>query len=235
MARKNLVHVCRRHGGGRGRTFSCGLVFTVDIREAHKLLQEPWGDCFQSGNIVVKFSHSQLQKRRREERLKAQQQSRYNFQKLVRATLEKCAAGVETSERGEEIVEEMPVVEERGKKRKAGEISAITTRDKAAEKAQQKYKDSLMTPEPLEDLPDKDDLAKNWLCVPLPPGRRVLVVANNNATQIRLRNGSLLTSFQSLLPGGGTRHATSRMHCILDCMLCEPFTLFVSSDSALIS
>lgn len=154
------------------------------------------------------------QQRRREERLKAQQQERYNYQKLVRAAL---------------LVNESEGVdqeEERGKKRKAEEISGTTKKDRADQKQQKIYKDTLMTPEPFEDgIPE--DLNGNWLCMPYPQGRRVIVVSHQKRTTIRLRNGTLLSSFQSLLPGGGKKSASAKMHCILDCFLHEPsFTLY---------
>lgn len=158
--------------------------------------------------------------------MRAQQQSRFNYQKLARETLASCNEGV-VSLAGE-MAEELGGTEERGKKRKAEEISVMTHKDKTNEAQQRRYKDKLMSPEPFEEVPEPEELANNWLCIPIPAGRRVLVISQQNSTQIRLRNGTLLTTFQSLLPGGGRKSASNKMHCILDCMLYEPsFTLYV--------
>eukprot|EP01127_Copromyxa_protea_P019361 TRINITY_DN6251_c0_g1_i1.p1 TRINITY_DN6251_c0_g1~~TRINITY_DN6251_c0_g1_i1.p1 ORF type:complete len:285 (-),score=65.80 TRINITY_DN6251_c0_g1_i1:6-860(-) len=154
------------------------------------------------------------QSKRREERLRAQKQNRYNYQQLLRATLD------------EAVCEEEEIPEERGKKRKATEITQVTRKDKIDMREQKEYKDKLMLPEAFEEVPE--DLAESWVCIPVPSGQRVLVVSHKDTTVIRLRNGALLRSFQSLLPGGGSKMATARSHCILDCILHEPTaTLYV--------
>jgi hypothetical protein len=176
------------------------------------------------------------QSKRREERLKAQRKSRYNCQKLIRATLgatqDILSEGQEEGGRrkeGEENREHVEVeVEEgaRGKKRKAREISHVTRKDRAFQRSEAEYRDALMTPEPFEELPE--DLEESWICVPLPPGRRVLVVAHQSITCVRLRTGALVTSFKSGLPGGGKKSAPAKVCCILDCIMHDPsFTLYV--------
>jgi len=74
----------------------------------------------------------------------------------------------------------------------------------------------LMLPEPLEEVPP--DLATHWLCVPLPAGRRCLLIASGGLTRARLRNGHTVESFHSYLPGGGARKAKNREYCLLDCI-----------------
>jgi len=83
-----------------------------------------------------------------------------------------------------------------------------------------------MLPEELIDIPE--DLSTSWLCVPQPLGKRCLVVSAYGKTQCFLRNGTLLESFSSLLPSGGSKQFKPKEECILDCIL-DPIksTLYV--------
>eukprot|EP01130_Rhizamoeba_saxonica_P019142 TRINITY_DN9814_c0_g1_i1.p1 TRINITY_DN9814_c0_g1~~TRINITY_DN9814_c0_g1_i1.p1 ORF type:complete len:309 (+),score=38.00 TRINITY_DN9814_c0_g1_i1:32-928(+) len=88
------------------------------------------------------------------------------------------------------------------------------------------YKRQLMLAENLQEVPE--DLSENWCCVPIPIGRRCLVVASHSKTQSRSVNGKLIRQFSSFLPGGGVRRHTDKQYCILDCIYDEPtFTYFI--------
>ncbi|KAL6040761.1 Snurportin-1 [Balamuthia mandrillaris] len=106
------------------------------------------------------------------------------------------------------------------------------------------YRDQLMLPEPMLDIPE--DLAliqqkeggtmveSRWFAVPYPiGGKRCLVISSNGKTTAYLRNGSVFNRFSSNLPaGGGTSSGRSnggggggwrKLHnyCILDCVFEE--------------
>ena len=67
-----------------------------------------------------------------------------------------------------------------------------------------------MLAEPLVDIPG--DLREGWFAVPVPAGRRCLVISSKNSTVARLRNGAVLNKFVSALPSGspGSRYAGRR-------------------------
>jgi len=92
---------------------------------------------------------------------------------------------------------------------------------------EEEYRDLLMMPEPLVEVPP--DFEENWCLIPLPlGGRRSIVVASDSKTHSRLRNGKVLGYFKSYLPGGGVKRHTNKEFCILDCILHEPsFTYYV--------
>ncbi|XP_014219467.1 snurportin-1 [Copidosoma floridanum] len=82
-------------------------------------------------------------------------------------------------------------------------------------KPRKEYARMLMFSEWMLEVPQ--DFADNWVMVPCPVGKRVLIVACKGLTKMYSRRGIQLTSFKSLLPGGSS--ATFRNHCtILDCI-----------------
>jgi len=94
---------------------------------------------------------------------------------------------------------------------------ALFSQAPTSHKRQREFVDKLMIPEEMLDIPD--DLSSNWFCVPVPSGRRCLVVAANDRTQCFLKNGNIVESFTSLLPSGGTKRGRQKEFCILDCIM----------------
>ncbi|XP_049848759.1 snurportin-1-like [Schistocerca gregaria] len=86
--------------------------------------------------------------------------------------------------------------------------------------AQKLYRNALMLPEYLSEIPV--DFAENWICVPLPIGRRCTIVSRCGITEARDINGELLESFESSLPNGSPcMDNPSRYFCLLDCIQCN--------------
>uniref|UniRef100_A0A6B2LK88 Snurportin-1 n=1 Tax=Arcella intermedia TaxID=1963864 RepID=A0A6B2LK88_9EUKA len=84
----------------------------------------------------------------------------------------------------------------------------------------QKYKDNLMLFEEMRDVPE--DLETHWICVPVPVGKRCLLISAQQNTMSRLKNGTLIENFKSLLPGGGGRKKDPiKDYCLLDCILSD--------------
>eukprot|EP01126_Amoeba_proteus_P013286 TRINITY_DN15613_c0_g2_i1.p1 TRINITY_DN15613_c0_g2~~TRINITY_DN15613_c0_g2_i1.p1 ORF type:complete len:346 (-),score=60.97 TRINITY_DN15613_c0_g2_i1:188-1171(-) len=195
-------------------------------------------------------TESKLNQKRREERLRMQKESRFNFQKYVRSLYSddihvQPTLGDSTYQHSsiftESLVEPVkPVVSTvdvdslivqntlttnqltpgKNRKRKVDEIGpALTRKQLLEEKLRMKYKDSLMIPEALVEPPE--DLKDNWICVPYPISRRVCVSCYQNKTTLRLRNGVLLATFKSNLPGGGKKRSSNKEYCVLDCLLDE--------------
>jgi len=90
-----------------------------------------------------------------------------------------------------------------------------------------KWKDQLMVPEELSDIPA--DLAGGWYLVPCPGGLRCLVIAALGKTKCRLNDGSYFKSFLSALPNGARRPRRDEF-CILDCIYHEPTKTFYVLD-----
>ncbi|KAK6050394.1 hypothetical protein COOONC_12100, partial [Cooperia oncophora] len=63
-----------------------------------------------------------------------------------------------------------------------------------------RYADELMLSEWLVDIPEQ--LSSEWMMVPSPVGKRVLVVAAKGATTAYNKAGKTITQFRSRLPGG---------------------------------
>ncbi len=83
------------------------------------------------------------------------------------------------------------------------------------------YKNQLMQSEWLVDVPK--DLAENWLLVPVPQGRRSLVIAGDGQTRHFNKAGRRFNRFPSNLPGGSRwnrlRHPEAMT--FLDCIYVE--------------
>jgi len=64
-----------------------------------------------------------------------------------------------------------------------------------------------------------NDFYENWVCIVVPKGIRCLVITKDGETTSRKINGSLIDTFQSRLPNGGTvRHNNIRDQIIIDCI-----------------
>ncbi|KAK6733692.1 hypothetical protein RB195_017445 [Necator americanus] len=77
-----------------------------------------------------------------------------------------------------------------------------------------RYADELMLSEWLVDIPEQ--LSSEWMMVPSPVGKRVLVVAAKGATTAYNKAGKTITQFRSRLPGG---YQKSSVYTILDCIM----------------
>ncbi|WKX95455.1 hypothetical protein Q1695_012146 [Nippostrongylus brasiliensis] len=78
-----------------------------------------------------------------------------------------------------------------------------------------RYADELMLSEWLVDIPEQ--LSSEWMMVPSPVGKRVLVVAAKGATTAYNKAGKTVTQFRSRLPGGsGKTHTYTILDCIMD-------------------
>ncbi len=73
-----------------------------------------------------------------------------------------------------------------------------------------KFADVLMLSEWLVDIPG--ELSTEWTMVPCPVGRRCLIVASNGSTKCYAKNGRLLSTFQSALPGGHHKKGRELVH-----------------------
>ncbi|RKP24112.1 hypothetical protein SYNPS1DRAFT_23794 [Syncephalis pseudoplumigaleata] len=70
------------------------------------------------------------------------------------------------------------------------------------------------------------DLAQDWYAVRCPVGKRCSVVSVAGRTISRLRNGTILANFESMLPAGSRAYRGD--YCILDCIYVEhTFTYYV--------
>ncbi|XP_072961428.1 uncharacterized protein [Typha angustifolia] len=81
----------------------------------------------------------------------------------------------------------------------------------------------LMLPEWMIDVPPHLD--RDWYVFSRPAGKRCFVVSSNGTTVSRLRNGSILHHFPSLLPNGARTKDNSgpaHSYSILDCIFHEP-------------
>ncbi|KAI1723265.1 snurportin1 domain-containing protein [Ditylenchus destructor] len=77
------------------------------------------------------------------------------------------------------------------------------------------FADCLMLSEWLIDIPAT--LSKEWIMVPCPVGKRVIVVAKRGETKAYNKGGRLIATFKSDLPGGGP---SERAGCtMLDCIM----------------
>ncbi|KAG0253703.1 hypothetical protein DFQ27_007266 [Actinomortierella ambigua] len=81
------------------------------------------------------------------------------------------------------------------------------------------FKDQLMIPEPMTEIPD--DLDTNYYIIPIPTGHRCFLISSDGRTTARLPSGQLLVSaFESCLPAGSSTYKGNRKtdYCILDCV-----------------
>ncbi|KAG0231306.1 hypothetical protein BGW42_000292 [Actinomortierella wolfii] len=93
------------------------------------------------------------------------------------------------------------------------------------------FKDQLMIPEPLTEIPD--DLDTNYYIIPIPTGHRCFLISSDGRTTARLPSGQLLVSaFESCLPAGSSNYKGNRKtdYCILDCVYSPKSRTFWTLD-----
>ncbi|KAJ8736441.1 hypothetical protein PYW08_007097 [Mythimna loreyi] len=90
------------------------------------------------------------------------------------------------------------------------------------------YKDVLMQSEWMIEKPH--DFHENWYVVPCPKGIRTLVVASQGKTKLYSRDGSLVRTCQSALPGGNPFSGRNSRCCILDGFLTNSTSTFFILD-----
>ncbi|KAF9950115.1 hypothetical protein BGZ72_008160 [Mortierella alpina] len=93
------------------------------------------------------------------------------------------------------------------------------------------FRDQLMIPEPMTEIPL--DLDTSYYIVPLPIGHRCFVISADGKTMARLPTGQLLvSSFESCLPAGSSHYRGNRRsdYCILDCVYSSVTRTFWTLD-----
>ncbi|KAK9808700.1 hypothetical protein WJX72_002173 [[Myrmecia] bisecta] len=170
---------------------------------------------------------SDYQQKRREQALEKQRSARRDFTNHARQL-----ALQQADQQDDEMQEEKPPVEVRpGMLAEASSEGSQATagRVQPVEGTKQYYAQQLMQPEWLTDIPCR--LASDWYVMPRAEGRRCLVISSQGYTVSRLRNGSILHAFPSLLPNGSRRTgASADAFCILDCVYHEPNQTYYVMD-----
>lgn len=114
--------------------------------------------------------------------------------------------------------EEEEVIIEAEQQQADGEEVAQDLRKK---RYKSRYADELMLSEWLVDIPEQ--LSSEWMMVPSPVGKRVLVVAAKGFTTAYNKAGKTITQFRSKLPGGSGK---TSVYTILDCILDSKKTFY---------
>lgn len=95
----------------------------------------------------------------------------------------------------------------------------------------EKFKNRLMMPEDLIELPI--DLKWNWLATPLPQnGIRCYIYTSNGTTWARKSDGTALFEerFETALPNGSKKTRKGQLECQLDCVFLESVKTFYVLD-----
>jgi snurportin-1 len=91
------------------------------------------------------------------------------------------------------------------------------------------YKGQVMLSEWMVDVPE--DLETSWTLVLCPVGKRCLVVTSRGETKAYARNGYLMRTFGSQLPGGNKSKLNHyKEYCVLDCIFSEVEKTFYILD-----
>ncbi|KAF9952011.1 hypothetical protein BGZ70_000773 [Mortierella alpina] len=128
------------------------------------------------------------------------------------------------------------------KKEKSGNHTALSPKKPRLQTASPKpsrkkkkdknpFRDQLMIPEPMTEIPL--DLDTSYYIVPLPIGHRCFVISADGKTMARLPSGQLLVSpFESCLPAGSSHYRGNRRsdYCILDCVYSSVTRTFWTLD-----
>ncbi|XP_010907560.1 uncharacterized protein [Elaeis guineensis] len=175
------------------------------------------------------------QQRRRELALLRQAQQRsdsHNRARQLASSLLSLPAADQPPSSPEPILEDQPIqIEPASPEPEPEPPEAAPTRDlnvvQASKlrglEARRWFARQLMLPEWMIDVPPYLD--RDWYVFARPAGMRCFVVSSNGTTVSRLRNGSVLHQFPSLLPSGARRKDLSgpaHSYCILDCIFHEP-------------
>ncbi|CAJ0608198.1 unnamed protein product [Cylicocyclus nassatus] len=141
---------------------------------------------------------AEQQARRREDAMERQRNSRFDHFNHTR----KLAENEDDDE--EEIIDTQKDSQDEEEK----------PQDLRKKRYKSRYADELMLSEWLVDIPEQ--LSSEWMMVPSPVGKRVLVVAAKGATTAYNKAGKTITQFRSRLPGG---YQKSSAYTILDCIM----------------
>ncbi|KAF9924323.1 hypothetical protein BGZ67_009339 [Mortierella alpina] len=128
------------------------------------------------------------------------------------------------------------------KKEKSGDHTALSPKKPRLQTASPKpsrkrkknknpFRDQLMIPEPMTEIPL--DLDTSYYIVPLPIGHRCFIISADGKTMARLPSGQLLVSpFESCLPAGSSHYRGNRRsdYCILDCVYSSVTRTFWTLD-----
>jgi snurportin-1 len=89
------------------------------------------------------------------------------------------------------------------------------------------YKDQLMMPEFLSEIPP--DFADKWIAMPFPQGQRCLLISAKGRTLLIRRNGTEIAHFPCRLPGGSQKtNVRESMFTLFDCIFVEQaLTIYV--------
>ncbi|XP_026410697.1 snurportin-1-like isoform X1 [Papaver somniferum] len=167
------------------------------------------------------------QQRRREIALLRQSQQRRDSQNQARSLASSVISLPTPSQHNNQQQEEQPIHEELEEPEAE---SSSSTRDfdvlgasklKGAE-ARKWFSRQLMLPEWMIDIPPR--LNHDWYVYARPSGKRCFVVSSDGTTVSRLRNGSILHHFPSVLPNGARTRDNSgsaQSYCLLDCIFHE--------------
>lgn len=169
---------------------------------------------------IFKSNNSELsQQKRRNELIKKQKENREKAIQELRNRLRNKNVNDEIVSMSEET-DEVEELEEM-------EIDS-TKLDKRETYLRRKYRDILMMPELLDEIPE--DFIKSWSAVPYPSGLRCVVISGNGKTDSRSESGvKIVETFDSLLPGGSYRNRMAS-RSILDCIYVESESTFYVLD-----
>ncbi|EYC07886.1 hypothetical protein Y032_0068g186 [Ancylostoma ceylanicum] len=143
---------------------------------------------------------AEQQAKRREDAMERQRNSRFDHFNHTRKL-------AENEEDDEEIIDAERDHQEEQEK----------PQDLRKKRYKSRYADELMLSEWLVDIPEQ--LSSEWMMVPSPVGKRVLVVAAKGATTAYNKAGKTITQFRSRLPGGHQKSKGSGVYTILDCIM----------------
>ncbi|KAJ1369288.1 Nrap protein [Parelaphostrongylus tenuis] len=146
---------------------------------------------------------AEQQAQRRQEALERQRNSRFDHFNHTRRLAE--------NEMSDKEDEQSEII----KAEQHGKHGDAEHHDEGKKCRKSRYADVLMLSEWLVDIPDK--LSAEWMMVPSPVGKRVLVVAAKGTTTVYNKGGRVVTQFRSCLPGGSVK--STKVYTILDCIL----------------
>ena len=160
------------------------------------------------------------QQKRREEFKTRQAQRRFDAVTKARQLAlqeEPAEEDEEEEEEEEERAEEEPMdLQQQGRRRQQRRRLGAGNR----------YRNQLMLSEWMVAIPE--DLEDGYLCLPVPQGKRCLLVAAKGTTSAYTKSGHLFKQFPTPLPGGDRGHRNG--YCLLDAIFDEANSTFFLID-----
>ncbi|KAL7300415.1 hypothetical protein TKK_0006841 [Trichogramma kaykai] len=95
-------------------------------------------------------------------------------------------------------------------------------------KLRREYGRLLMLSEWMSEVPE--DFSENWVIMPCPIGKRVVIIAGKGTTRMFTRKGEKLATFRSLIPGGGRKYEKN-CYTVLDGVWSEEKSICYILDS----